>query len=86
MLAFLKRIFGNAVLTGRQRRMRVCETLSLGEKRFLAIVQVDDQQLLIGNGGISLFRLQEPAATLPGAEKLPFVVNALQDKGMLDAS
>lgn len=29
------------------RRMRLCETLSLGDKRFLAIVTVDQQQFLL---------------------------------------
>ena len=30
------------------RRLRLCETLSLGEKRFVAIVEVDGQQFLVG--------------------------------------
>jgi len=38
------------------RRMRLCETVSLGEKRFLAIVKVDGQHFLIGAaaGSVSL--------------------------------
>jgi hypothetical protein len=31
------------------RRMRVAETVSLGEKRFVSILQVDGQQFLIGS-------------------------------------
>ena len=30
------------------KTMRLCETISLGEKRFLAIVQVDEERILIG--------------------------------------
>jgi len=34
--------------------MRLCETLSLGERRFLAVVRVDDEQFLIGGAGNSI--------------------------------
>jgi hypothetical protein len=30
------------------KAMRLCETISLGDKRFLAIVQVDEERILIG--------------------------------------
>jgi flagellar biogenesis protein FliO len=38
------------------RRLRVAETISLGEKRFVSIVQVDGAQYLIGGaaGNVSL--------------------------------
>ncbi len=38
------------------RRLRISETVSLGEKRFVAIVTVEDREFLIGGGaaGISL--------------------------------
>ena len=32
------------------RRLRLCESLSLGEKRFVAVVQFETQQFLIGGG------------------------------------
>jgi hypothetical protein len=32
------------------RRLRVIETISLGDKRFVAVVQVDELQFLIGGG------------------------------------
>jgi flagellar biogenesis protein FliO len=38
----------------RSRRLRVCETLSLGERRFLAIVEFDQEEFLVGGGGNSL--------------------------------
>jgi hypothetical protein len=33
------------------RKLRLCESLSLGEKRFLAVVQFETQQFLVGGGG-----------------------------------
>jgi flagellar biogenesis protein FliO len=44
------------------KSLRVCENISLGEKRFVAVVQVDDERFLIGGsaGSVSLLsRLQE---------------------------
>ena len=49
---------------GGPRRLRVCESLSLGEKRFVAVVQFETQQFLIGGGAASvnlLARLGETA-------------------------
>jgi len=45
-----------------RKNLRVCETVSLGEKRFVAVVQVDEQRFLIGgsSSAVSLLtRLQE---------------------------
>ena len=36
------------------RRLRVCETLSLGERRFLAVIEFDRQEFLVGGSGNSL--------------------------------
>ena len=36
------------------RRLRVRETLSLGEKRFLAVIEFDSQEFLVGGTGSSL--------------------------------
>lgn len=43
-------------------RLRVAETVSFGEKRFLAIVEVDGERLLIGGaaGQVSLLRSLDP--------------------------
>ncbi len=44
------------------RRLRVCETLSLGERRFVAVIEFDRQEFLVGGTGNSLellARLQE---------------------------
>jgi len=36
------------------RRLRVRETLSLGDKRFLAVIEFDHQEFLVGGSGNSL--------------------------------
>ncbi len=46
------------------RQLRLCETLALGEKRFLAVVECGPQKFLIGGAGNSvvlLTRLNEPS-------------------------
>jgi flagellar biogenesis protein FliO len=43
-----------AVTTRKARRLRVCETLSLGERRFLAVIEFDHQEFLVGGSGNSL--------------------------------
>jgi len=48
------------------RRLRLQETLSLGEKRFLAVVQFQQQEFLVGGTGNSialLARLDAPRRT-----------------------
>ena len=37
-----------AVKARKVRRLRVCETLSLGERRFLAVIEFDRQEFLVG--------------------------------------
>jgi flagellar biogenesis protein FliO len=48
------------------RRLQLSETLSLGEKRFLAVVQFQHQEFLVGGTGNSialLARLDAPGVT-----------------------
>jgi hypothetical protein len=40
-----------------RKRLRVCETVSLGEKRFLAVIQVDGQEFLVGGSSTSVSTL-----------------------------
>lgn len=67
-----------AVRTRKGRRLRVCETLPLGERRFLAIIEFDRHEFLVGGTGSSLVllaRLQDgrvlTEASLPH-ESQPF--------------
>jgi len=43
-----------AVKTRRVRRLRVRETLSLGDRRFVAVIEFDRQEFLVGGSGNSL--------------------------------
>jgi flagellar biogenesis protein FliO len=43
-----------AMRSRRTRRLRVRETLSLGERRFLAVIEFDSQEFLVGGTGNSL--------------------------------
>jgi len=40
-----------------KKRLRVCETVSLGEKRFVAVIQVDGEQFLVGGSSSSISTL-----------------------------
>ena len=45
-----------------RKNLKVCENVSLGEKRFVAFIQVDEERFLIGGSSTSvslLTRLQE---------------------------
>jgi len=47
-----------------KKRLRVCETVALGDKRFVTIIQVDDKQFLVGGASNSvslLAQLDKPA-------------------------
>jgi flagellar biogenesis protein FliO len=48
------------------RRLRVAETMSLGEKRFVSIVQVDGVEMLLGGspGNVALLKVLEPKSAL----------------------
>lgn len=42
-----------------RKRLRVCETVPLGDKRFVAVIQVDDQQFLLGGSSTSISLLAQ---------------------------
>lgn len=56
------------LLKTRTRRLRVAETTSLGEKRFVAIIEVDGVSFLIGGGSTNVALLaQLPSESASGA-------------------
>ena len=58
----LKWVMRRAKVQHTRKHLRVCESLSLGEKRFVAVLQVDEERFLIGGspGSVSLLtRLPE---------------------------
>jgi hypothetical protein len=50
------------------KRLRIVETVSLGEKRFVALVRVEECEFLVGGGvaGISLLAQLRPAPSTSG--------------------
>ena len=52
------------------KRLRICEQVSLGEKRFVAIVQVDRQQFLLGGSANSVSLLGQLEAERSFSEVL----------------
>lgn len=52
------------------QRLRVSESLSLGEKRFVAVVEFETQQFLIGGGPASVSLLARLGETADFAEVL----------------
>jgi flagellar biogenesis protein FliO len=71
LTASLQRTLGSG-LGGRQRRLRVCETLSLGEKRFVAVLRVDDREYLIGGSSASVSLLAALSSEQRPAELIDF--------------
>lgn len=55
------------------RKLRVCENVSLGDRRFLALVQVENQRFLIGGAAnsISMLACLEKPTSLSEAPEAP---------------
>ena len=70
-----------SVMTGQtgKKRMRVCESVSLGDKRFVAIVRVDSQNFLLGGSSANVSLL----AKLSEADKFSTVLKQRADEVML---
>jgi flagellar biogenesis protein FliO len=51
------------------KSLRLCENLSLGEKRFVAVVEVDGERFLLGgsSASVSLLTRLQPSSTLAEA-------------------
>ena len=60
------------------RRLRLAETLSLGEKRFLAVVQFQQQEFLVGGTGNSIALL----AKLDSSRATPDSQDGMQEAGL----
>jgi hypothetical protein len=53
-----------------RKRLRVCETVALGEKRFVAVIEVDGEQFLVGGGSTSVATLARLESTQQFSEVL----------------
>jgi len=66
-LKWITRQSSSILTRGVDRRLRVAETVSLGEKRFVSILQVDGEQFLVGGSSsnvVLLAKLETSAAGL----------------------
>jgi len=56
-----------------RKQLRLCETLPLGERRFLSLVELGRQRFLVGGTGssLSLLAVLEPAPQPSGEPSLP---------------
>ena len=75
--ASLQGIPGGMVSANRGKRLRLCETLPLGEKRFLAVVQFEQQQFLVGGSGDSIALLTQLPFTEQNSEQPAGVVRRI---------
>jgi Flagellar biosynthesis protein, FliO len=64
--------FTRTQLASRQsrKRLRVCESVSLGEKRFVAVIEVDGEQFLVGGASSSVATLARLEPTQEFSEVL----------------
>jgi flagellar biogenesis protein FliO len=72
LLARLRALWSHVTIRRRDRSLRIAETVSLGDKRFVAILEFEHQRFLIGITSQSVSLLQALAApqlppTLPAA-------------------
>lgn len=61
----LRGALGTVSIQRRQRRLRLCESLSLGEKRLIALVECEDQRFLVAATAENVCLLQALGARPP---------------------
>jgi flagellar biogenesis protein FliO len=67
--SFLNRITSLASARRRERRLRLCEILSLGEKRFIAVVEYGQEKFLLAGTPQNISLLKRLDANSEGTEK-----------------
>jgi Flagellar biosynthesis protein, FliO len=60
------------------RQLRVAETVSLGEKRFVSVIHIDGQKFLIGGGSQGVTLLTELGSVPAAPNSLQTVTNAVE--------
>jgi flagellar biogenesis protein FliO len=71
MIAVIQKFFRAATRRDRSRRLQLCETLSLGDKKFLALVECDRRGYLLAGTAdhISLLRCLDLQAEDAGVDE-----------------
>jgi flagellar biogenesis protein FliO len=54
----LRRLFANVRIQRRERKLRLCDSLALGEKRMIAVVEFEQQRFLVAATPHSISLLQ----------------------------
>lgn len=67
LLSLLRRLLGAGknLASRRTRQLQLCETLPLGEKRFVAVIQVGEQKFLLGGASNNISLLAQLAVAAP---------------------
>lgn len=85
---WLTRHTRDVVARGVPRRLKVAETVSLGEKRFVAILQVDGEQFLVGGSPsniVLLAKLETKQQTI-GAGSFGSVFSRADSNGSVEVT
>jgi flagellar biogenesis protein FliO len=69
--SFLNGLTSLASARRRERRLRLCEILSLGEKRFIAVVEYGQEKFLLAGTPQNISLLKSLDANFEGTEKAP---------------
>jgi flagellar biogenesis protein FliO len=61
--SLVRRAFATVRIQRRERSLRLCESLALGEKRFIAVVEFEEQRFLVAatHNNISLLQTLRPS-------------------------
>jgi flagellar biogenesis protein FliO len=69
--SFLNRIASLASVHRRERRLRLCEMLSLGEKRFIAVVEYGQEKFLLAGTPQNISLLKRLDMNCEGTKEAP---------------
>jgi Flagellar biosynthesis protein, FliO len=81
---WLTRCSRGVLVRGVSRRLKVAETVSLGEKRFISILQVDGEQFLVGGSASNVVLLArlEVKPENPGAGLFESVLSRVESSSV----
>jgi flagellar biogenesis protein FliO len=69
LLLRIRSVFSNVSIQRRPRRLKLCETLSLGDKRLLALVECGNELFLVGATAQNISLLQTLSVSKEGDQK-----------------
>jgi len=69
LLTRVRSVVGSINVRRNPRRLKVSESVSLGEKRFIAVVEFEDRRFLVGVTPQNIALLQSLGSEMDGSEK-----------------